>query len=192
MSSLQLVVYGVLWVCLMTLGALLLLLYRQVEKVYQDSYTQRNIPLAAGVEAPSIEIIDDDGAEAPLVFGSDDELSVVAFLMPSCSTCVDVVEVLHRDSPVPGRSLGVVLGEDKGEFHRSDSFLPVWAAHPPDVMRAYGVGQTPFAYVLRGSTVLAAKYVQSRGDLEDLGADALAAAATLDAELAEPQPTAIG
>lgn len=169
MSMFELVVFGALWLVLAALGTLVLVLYRQVEKAYAAADSIVNAGLAAGTEAPDLEVMSSEGV-GPLAFPSDDELVALAFLTTSCEDCVEFVDMLRERNDFPGRVIGLVSGPDQGEISDEgvERFQALWVAHPPDIVRTWGIGTTPFAYVLRGRTIVASGSVRSRSDVEEL------------------------
>jgi len=66
--------------------------------------------------------------------------------------------------------IGLITGEDRGEFSSADDgkFHPLWVAHPPDIIRDYGIGTTPYVYVVRGRTVLGSRSVETQAGLREL------------------------
>jgi hypothetical protein len=175
MSSVEMVVFGALWLVLAVLAALVLLLYRQVEKAYRTTTGLENVGLPPGVEAPDVEVMTKDGVMR-LTFPSEPDLTMLAFLTPTCSDCLKLVDVLKENHLFPGQILGLVSGEGRGEITDGEDgkFRALWVAHPPDVMRSYGVTTTPLVYILRGRTVLASDSVHSRAGVERLVRNALA------------------
>jgi hypothetical protein len=169
MSGLELAVFGTLWLVLALLACLVFILYRQVEKAYAASTELQNVGLQPGVEAPDVEVITQDTTRL-LGFPAPGELAFLAFLTTTCEACVKLVRELQSGAPLPGPVIGLITGEDRGEFSGSDDgrFDPLWVAHPPDVIRDYGIGTTPYVYVVRGRTVLGSRSVDTRAGLRQL------------------------
>jgi hypothetical protein len=169
MSGLELAAFGTLWFVLALLACLVFILYRQVEKAYAASTELQNVGLQPGVEAPDIEVITQDETEL-LRFPAPGELAFLAFLTTTCEACVKLVRELQSGEPLPGQVIGLITGEDRGEFSGADDgrFHPLWVAHPPDIIRDYGIGTTPYVYVVRGRTVLGSRSVETLAGLREL------------------------
>lgn len=169
MNGIETVAFGTLWAALFLLGALVFLLYRQVEKAYAVGTGLENVGLPPGVEAPEVEIVTSNGVGA-LELPSNGEITLVAFLTTSCESCVKLAEVLRRGEVHSGTAIGLVSGENDGTLRGGEDgrFRMLWLAHPPDIVRSYGVNLTPLVYVLRGKTILASKSVHSAAGLGKL------------------------
>jgi hypothetical protein len=179
MSGLELAAFGTLWFVLALLACLVFILYRQVEKAYGASTELQNVGLHPGVEAPDVEVITEDGTR-PLRFPAPGELALLAFLTTTCEACVKLVRELQAGEPLPGPVIGLITGEDRGEFSGTDDgrFHPLWVAHPPDIIRDYGIGTTPYVYVVRGRTVLGSRSVETLAGVRELLREANAFEAT--------------
>jgi hypothetical protein len=179
MSGLELAAFGTLWFVLALLACLVFILYRQVEKAYAASTELQNVGLQPGVEAPDVEVVAQDGTRL-LRFPAPGGLAFLAFLTTSCEACVTLVRELQSGAPLPGPVIGLITGEDRGEFSGADRgrFHPLWVAHPPDVIRDYGIGTTPYVYVIRGRTILGSKSVEGLAGVRELLRDADAFEAT--------------
>jgi hypothetical protein len=169
MSGLELAAFGTLWLVLALLACLVFILYRLVVKAYAASTELQNVGLQPGVEAPDVEVVAQDGTRL-LGFPAPGGLALLAFLTTSCEACVKLARELQSGASLPGPVIGLITGEDRGEFSASDDgrFQPLWVAHPPDVIRDYGIGTTPYVYVVRGRTVLGSRSVETRAGLREL------------------------
>ena len=116
-----------------------------------------------------MEVVAQDGTRL-LRFPAPGGLAFLAFLTTSCEACVKLVRELQSGAPLPGPVIGLITGEDRGEFSGADRgrFHPLWVAHPPDIIRDYGIGTTPYVYVIRGRTVLGSKSVETQAGLREL------------------------
>jgi hypothetical protein len=87
---------------------------------------------------------------------------------------------LQSGERLPGPVIGLITGEDRGEFSSADDgrFHPLWVAHPPDIIRDYGIGTTPYVYVVRGRTVLGSRSVETLAGVRELLREANAFEAT--------------
>lgn len=173
MSPLETLAFGALWLALLLLAGLLFIVYRQIEKAYNAANSPAAGGLPAGVLAPDVEVLDDSDSERPLVFADEDSRSLLAFVTPDCAACKSVLEMLQDTPPFEGPMVALVNGERGKDFPGSRGSLQVLAlAHPPDVVRSYGVSSVPLVYALRGRTILASKVLASRSGLEQLLAEA--------------------
>jgi hypothetical protein len=173
MSGIELVAFGVLWAVLVGLAALVLVLYRQVERAYAASARGAPGGLSPGTEAPGLEVL--QGTEiVEWHVPDDDRIRVLAFVTTTCEACVRLLRALtdleRREGVQP---VVLVQGEAQGEMAALMRELEtVWIAHPPEVVTNYGITIYPLVYVVRGRTVLASRSVASRGDLSKLVTEA--------------------
>lgn len=169
MTSIQTLAYITLWLVLMALAGLLLLLYRQVEKAYQESIDGEASGLLSGVRAPDIEITWDK-RDQPLSFPDEQTLGLLAFVSTDCEACAKLVTAVDRRLDFDGPIIGLVNGEHNAQFPPKDLKRVElrWLAHPPDVIRSYGASSVPMVYVIRGRTVLASKVVATASGVERL------------------------
>jgi hypothetical protein len=178
---------------LLGLAALVLLLYRQVEKAYQEGIGGQSGGLLPGVNAPDIEVTFDK-RDQPLAFPAADELAILAFVSTDCDACGSLVTALDRQVDFRGTVLGLVNGEKNSRFppkHLSRVRL-LWLAHPPDVIRSYGASTVPMVYVVRGRTILASKVVATASGVERLLEEAQVYETSVsDVGLAAPSGAAI-
>lgn len=180
MKGIELVAFGSLWAVLIALGALVLMLYRQIDRAYQSQAQSLAGGLLPGVDAPEIEVL---GAksEEPLRFPKDDEFAVFAFVSVGCDACIQLLKVLRDKEVFQGRAVGLVNGQTSRQFGILEKQMELrWLAHPPDIVRNYGVTATPTVYVIRGRTVLASKVVSTKAGLTNLLDEAVAVATKLD------------
>lgn len=173
MNSIQTVAYLLLWVLAVGLAGLVLLLYRQVERAYEDSLGTQGSGMLAGVEVPDIEV-SLDKKDQPFQFPTNNELSLLAFLSTECDACVKLIKALDHDVEFDGSVVGMVSGERNTEFPPTDltRVRLLWLSHPPDVIRSFGASAVPMVYVLRGRTVLASKLVATAAGVRRLLAEA--------------------
>lgn len=170
MSSIQLLTLGGLWTVLLILGVLVFVLYRQVDKAYSSETTMHTEPLPPGARAPELEIVGTDGQLHVLSTPSPGSVYVLLFLMPSCSSCIQLVKSIKADADTAAITIGLVSGETTGQFaiDRLAPFRIFSLAHPPDALGPYKVSRTPMAYVLLDGTILAGGYVGSLEQLKTL------------------------
>lgn len=167
MSPVEVVAFGTLWFAFIGVAALVLLLYRQVEHAYSSASGADIGGLPSGVDAPDIEVLR-EGSEAPLGFGGPGML-LLAFVSSSCESCQQLLTTLKDQAPFGGRIVGLVNGETTRELRELSGELELeWLAHPPDVMRSYGVSVVPMVYIIYGRTVLASGTVATASGVADL------------------------
>lgn len=148
MSTVETVVFAVLWFSVLTLGALLLLLYRQVDRAYRVGASSNARTLPAGSVAPPIEIV--DGANTRFLDLDGVSLSILVFLETGCPSCRELLPHMKRDETA--RIVALVSGDSASQDFSADCEI-YWLSHPPDVIKNYGIGSYPTAYVLRDSVV---------------------------------------
>jgi hypothetical protein len=169
-TSAQTIVIAVLWVAVLGLMALVLLLYRQVDRAYAGGRASKTGGLKPGVQLPEVTIISDDGVGA-LELPGGPEPSLLAFVSLDCDGCNALMKTLARRKAFNGTVMAVVVeGIPRG--------LPVpdlppevttYAAHSgAQLRRALGITVVPLVYVLRGRTVLATGTVATDDEVRDL------------------------
>jgi hypothetical protein len=168
MSTLQTTVYFALWITLVSLGGLVVILYRQVDKAYLRSGAVATA-LPVGATAPELPVISEAGMQ-PLPFFAESQLGALAFLTTTCSGCHDTAKLLASgvlgDVPVAA----VYSGEGSADFleDQTDRFRKYWLTSDGDATERYNVSVVPTVYMLRGRTIVAASSDGSREGLEKL------------------------
>jgi len=120
-------------------------------------------------------------------------LGLLAFLSSNCEGCNELVRALRHFEGFEGRIIGLVNGEDTDELRAAPDYVEMRGlAHPPDVIRSYGVRMVPHVYVVRGRTVLASRGTITRKALDDLIADARAEEENLREAESAARPVAAG
>ena len=169
MTSIEMVAFGALWAIAFVMGALLLLLYRQVEKAYRQDLQEQAGGLLPGVEAPPLEVLTDEG-NVPLQLPYPGELALLAFMTTTCDACSKLLPILADDRVTDARVIVLVSGGRAADVDIPDNprVEVLWLAHPPDATRRYGASIAPFVYVVRGRTVLASKTISTRDGVAEL------------------------
>jgi len=169
-STLEMFGFTVVWLALLTLAALLFLLYRLVERAYEFHGSGAATGLLAGVRVPDIEILSADDLERPLRFPSHEDIWLLAFVTTECDACRRLIRTLDgmRDSQT--EAIALVNGEATSDFPRGGNprLKVLWLSHPADATRGYGVTSVPFVYALRGRTVLASTTAATAAEVEAL------------------------
>ena len=114
-----------------------------------------------------------DGSYAVIDPSEHAERLVFAFVRTGCDSCAQLLRELAQNG-LPEQTFALVNGEGFNEYAHSkgDRFEALWLAHPPDVVRSYGVTAVPLVYVVHRGRVLAAKATATRKGVEALLADA--------------------
>jgi hypothetical protein len=168
MSPLEVTGFGALWLVFLVLAGLLLVLYRQVEKAYETAEIDDKGALLPGVEVPDVEVIADYGI-APLELPPDAGEVLLAITSASCSACSTLVKTLADDGVSSGRRVVLVEGDSPAGLWGAPRNVEIWAlAHPPDVIRHFGVTNVPLLYVLDGNVVQAVAVASERDEVVEL------------------------
>jgi hypothetical protein len=176
MSPIETVAFGTLWVVLLALGALVLVLYRQLDKAYRESTGAATNALERGTQAPPIAVLGESEIE-DLALPADD-LAVLAFVTTSCTACDDLVKRLTSGDDAPSaRTVVLVTGEGYREYVGvgAPRVTMHWIVSPADVKADWRVSLVPMLYAVRDGVVLAASIDGSPDGVRALLDDAAAA-----------------
>lgn len=159
-----------LWVAMVGLAFLVLVLYRQVDRLYGVDGGGGSQPLQPGTEAPEIRIVSTSGQDTALEPPVGQDIYLVVFLMQSCSSCIQLVRSVKLSPHLLGKVVGVLIGETKGEFamKRVAPMTLFSLTDPGEVVRTYAVSQTPMAYAIRDGVIMGGRYSPTAKDLEDI------------------------
>jgi hypothetical protein len=167
MSGLEIAVFTALWVVLLGLATLVLALYRLVDRAYRLGATA-DAALAPGSQAPEIEVLRADGSVMAIDPTDEPGRLILAFVRSGCEACTELMEELPVDG-LGANAIALVNGEGFSEYANGDRGLrTLWLAHPPNVIRDYGVTVAPLVFVLKDGVVLAAKSISTRPEFERL------------------------
>lgn len=163
---------AVLWLLVVGLAALVLALYRAVDRAYRHDSGLGLQGLPRGAELPALEVLTQDGV-ALLKPRDKTVMWLLVFVSATCDTCKGLLKhLLDRrveDTPIV---LVVTHGEAPTEaVQLSQQWHDVSVEHlldPADAANHAKVERVPFAYVLRGERILAGAMATSALDLEDL------------------------
>lgn len=171
MSTAQTIVAAALWVVVLGLLALVLLLYRQVERAYSGSGFGKSMGLMPGVEVPPLEIMTKTGPSVLDLPGEEEGRYVLAFINAECAGCVALLETLGRERAFKGTAI-VILIQPVPIGHGLPEAPPNvqmhGAASPVDVRRHFGITFVPLVYVMRGTKVLAAGGGATEAEVKEL------------------------
>jgi hypothetical protein len=167
----QTIVAATLWVVVFGLLALVLLLYRHVERAYGGSEFGRSAGLMPGVEVPSIEIMTNEGP-APLMLPDESEdRYLLAFVSADCAGCASLLDILGREEVFDGYAVAVLVQPVPAghPMHEPPPNVRMHgAASPADIRRHFGISFVPLVYVMRGMRVLAAGGGATEAELKKL------------------------
>lgn len=172
MSTGQTVVAATLWVVVMALLALVLLLYRHVDRAYSGrSGFGRTAGLMPGVEVPPIEIVGEAGISVLRLPEESEERYLLAFVSAECAGCVSLLETLGKEQAFDGTAVAILIqpvpiGHPVPEAPPNVQMHG--AASPADIRRHFGITFVPLVYVMRGLKVLAAGGGATEAELKEL------------------------
>jgi hypothetical protein len=165
-TGIETIAFGVLWLVAVLLAFLVLALYRQVDRAYALGESQDYGGLPAGVEAPPIEIVGSRGIE-PLTLDPD-ELTLLTFVTTTCDSCRGFIDVLGEGNG-DYRVIVLVNGEETREFRDLKETVEMkWLAHPPDVVRSFGVAAVPQTYAVKAGRVVGSSSATSAAGVRGL------------------------
>ncbi len=189
MSTAETVSAVVLWLIAAGVLALLLLLYRQVDRAYGSNSSNRATALVPGVELPDVEIMTSEGPGF-LELPAGSEPTLLTFLSSDCDRCSVLERTLLAENAFEGEVNCLFIDAQPSgepEVRRPEDTESVHfhsAAYPPDLPKKFGLNSVPLVYVLDGKTVLAADSAATESELVEL----VEKARKKQAELAE-EPT---
>ncbi|HEV2857702.1 MAG TPA: hypothetical protein VGW80_04790 [Solirubrobacterales bacterium] len=171
MSAAQTIVAAVLWIVILGLLALVLLLYRHVDRAYSGSEFGRSMGLMPGVEVPPLEIMTNDGSSVLRLPGEGEDPYLLSFINAECGGCVALLETLGEERVFKGVAIAILV-QPVPVGHPVPEAPPNvhlhGAASPADVRRHFGITFVPLVYVMRGTKVLAAGGGATEAELKEL------------------------
>lgn len=169
MSTVEIVVFLVLWIALVFLSALVVLLYRQLERAYLGSSVQAQ--LAIGSLFPALEIATADGLQ-PYTFPQTVETAYALIVSTSCSSCFEALKLLPE--LVDHEQIIVfTAGEWKPDVFRvTEGLISHVLGHPPDAERALGLSVYPAIIATRQGRIVASTGEHTRAKLAKFVSDA--------------------
>lgn len=175
MSTGQTVVAATLWVVVLALLALVLLLYRHVDRAYSRGGVGSSVGLMPGVEVPPIEIVGEDGISVLRLPEETEEPYLLAFVSAECAGCVSLLETLGKEQAFNGVAIAILIqpvpiGHPVPE--PPPNVQMHGAAAPADIRRHFGITFVPLVYVMRGAKVLAGGGGATEAEVEQLLATA--------------------
>jgi hypothetical protein len=168
MSPGQTIAFGILWLSVIFLGALVLLVYREVERAYSVDPKRQSGGLLEGVPLPDLEVV--EGTEVvPLPGLRSEDSFLMVFVKQTCRGCESMLKIL-RTAQLDVRAVVVVLEGRTAEIRLTlPSTTEVYeAAYPDDTARNYGITVVPLAYVVEGGKVLVAGSPENLSEVQSL------------------------
>jgi hypothetical protein len=153
MSTLETAAFGVLWLLVMGLALLVLVLYRQLDRLIIREQTAGASLLPAGSLLPDLLVVGSRGLEALEPPDHQDFwlLGFVTTTCPACQTFLRELTLIPRDFP----SEVVVRGEQLDKEPQDPAIKCRWIATPGDLQTYFGVTVVPTIYLVREKTIIA-------------------------------------
>ena len=169
MTPVEVVAFSVVWIALLALAALVLLLYRQVEKAYRRSTGVSHEGLPVGAVAPEIGIVLDGSIQALELPAS--EPALLAFVSNNCDACRGLMRMLDDGTSLA--TFALVTGDGMREYlnPRNPRLQVHWVASPGDIHEQYRVNLVPTLCVVQDGHVLGSSTDGSPEGLRQLLAD---------------------
>lgn len=168
MNTTQALAFGTLWIVLFALAALVLVLYRQVERAYRDGRPAAVNALPAGSDAPPVSVISEGAIRT---VSAPEEPTLIVFVTSSCAACRETMRLLMGDPQLnPGRTLVFITGQGyEHEARDSPPGTSLFAvASPADVNSDYRLTVVPMIYLVTNRRVVAATSDGSVSGLQTL------------------------
>jgi len=171
MSTAQTIVAAALWVVVLGLLALVLLLYRHVDRAYSSSGFGKSMGLMPGVEVPPLEIMTNSGPSVLRLPGEEEGRYILSFVNAECAGCVALLETLGRERAFKGTAIAILVQPvpvGHGTPEAPPNVQMHGSASPVDVRRHFGITFVPLVYVMRGTKVLAAGGGATEAEVKEL------------------------
>jgi len=156
MTTFQVISFALLWIVIAAEGALLLLLYQHVARLYAP----KSGGLALGALAPALLVRDERGKPVGLSDLLRANYSIFVFGSPTCSGCHDLlndagVRRLLSTHPMPSYFFTDGSVSDLRDSLDSGTTLEIFTAER-QAFTDYDISSMPFAYVIdKASTIVA-------------------------------------
>lgn len=138
------------WVLLLTLGALVVLMFRQLRRQVTITRSPADLGPPVGSPAPGFEYGRLDGGRSEPFRPGEGRAALLAFADPTCPSCEELVTSLnaaHADGELAGVRPLVLISEPPSYLQISDAFartaLPVGRVVADSTLAAYRVSATP-------------------------------------------------
>ena len=177
MTTGQTVVAATLWVVVLGLLALVLLLYRHVDRAYSANDFGKSAGLMPGVDVPPIEIMTNSGPMPLRTPKPEEGPYLLAFVNADCAGCAALLETLRKERVFKGTAIAIMVQPVPvgHPMHEAPPNVEMHgAASPADVRRHFGITFVPLVYIMRGTRVLASGGGATEGEVRELVATAKA------------------
>jgi methylamine dehydrogenase accessory protein MauD len=178
MNELILASYGLLWLIVLGLTAIVVALTRQIGVLHTRIAPAGALMTSAGPEvgemAPTLTIDDINGAPVS-IGGNRVNTQLILFVSPSCPICKTLVPAAKSLARSEQRRLDLLFASDGGDAHDHHNYVDEMdlSSYPYlvslDLGLKYEVGKLPYAVLIGADGVLRSKgLVNSREHLESL------------------------
>jgi hypothetical protein len=153
MSGFESTVFVVLWALVLLLALLVLVLYRQLDRLIVREQAGTATLLPAGSTLPDLLVVMGDDLDT--IDPPSRGVWLLGFVTTTCGACQTFLRELagtERDFP----SIVVVRGQELENEPQDPTIQCRWIANPGDLPTYFGVSVVPTLYLLRDKTVLAA------------------------------------
>ncbi|HWX30858.1 MAG TPA: methylamine dehydrogenase accessory protein MauD [Steroidobacteraceae bacterium] len=169
----------VLWIVVLALLAVVFALTRQLgvlhERIAPVGALMLNRGLAVGEPAPTVDVVDLDGASIRLgAARADGKSTLLLFVSPTCPVCKTLLPIVKSSGKHERDWLDIILASDGNPDEHRDFVRAQGLANVPYILSAplgmtYQVSRLPFAALVDEAGILRARgLVNSREHLESL------------------------
>jgi methylamine dehydrogenase accessory protein MauD len=169
----------VLWIVVLALLAVVFALTRQLgvlhERIAPVGALMLNRGLAVGEPAPTLDVLDLDGASIRLgAARADGKSTLLLFVSPTCPVCKTLLPIVKSSGKQERDWLDIILASDGNPDEHRDFVRAQGLANVPYILSAplgmtYQVSRLPFAALVdEAGTLRARGLVNSREHLESL------------------------
>jgi hypothetical protein len=152
MSGFESTVFVVLWALVILLAMLVLVLYRQLDRLIVREQSGSATLLPAGSTLPDMLVVMGDHLDT--LDAPSRGIWLLGFVTTTCGACQTFLRELaatERDFP----SVVIVRGQELENEPQDPAIQCRWIANPGDLQTFFGVSVVPTLYLLRDRTVLA-------------------------------------
>ncbi|HEV7564739.1 MAG TPA: hypothetical protein VGO31_02120 [Microbacteriaceae bacterium] len=153
MSGAENITFAALWLLVGFLGLLVLVLYKQLDRLILREDTAGVSLLPTGSEMPDLQVLGAHGIEL-LEIPDHSSVWALAFVTTTCGACANFLrelQAIRRDFP----TVVVVRGESLKDEPDDPQITCRWIAMPGDLPELFAVTVVPTIYVLKDRTILA-------------------------------------
>jgi len=151
------------WALLLTLGLLVIIMYRQLGRVFGAGQPERKHGPAVGSKAASFEYLRVADESMQYFAPGAGQPALAAFVEPTCQACdalVAALTVADQQGELAGLRVVLLMSEPPGYLRISDAFsatgLEIGRVTTRAAHHAYNVDSTPVLVAIDGTGVVAA------------------------------------